>query len=316
MKELNVLSLFDGIATGRYCLEKAGIKVKTYYASEIDKDAIDIAMYHYPDIIQLGDVTKIDFKQFEGKIDLIIGGSPCTNLSISCSKTRKSLEGEQSKLFFDYVRAIKDIKPKYFFLENVASMNKESKQTMSEYMGCNPQFIDSSIFSAQERKRLYWFNWGNLHKDLVGNKTYTVPMPAEREHVVLKDIIEENPDEKYYYNQSFDFHGLDKSVCATLHINGHDILKRVHSPYAKCHTLTCCRGGNLQKKVYDIEKNKCRKLTPLEYERLQGLPDNYTKYGVTKEISDSQRYNCTGNGWEANTITHIFSYLKEDLEKA
>lgn len=132
----------------------------------------------------------------------------------------------------------------------------------------------------------------------------------EREPLVLKDIIENNVDEKYYYNQSFDFHGLDKSVCATLHINGHDILKRVHSPYAKCHTLTCCRGGNLQKKVFDIEKNKCRKLTPLEYERLMGLPDNYTKYGIgNKLMSDSARYNTTGNGWEANTIAHIFSYL-------
>lgn len=314
MNELTVLSLFDGIATGRYCLEQAGIKVKTYYASEIDKDAIDIALYNHPDIIELGDVTKIDFKQFEGKIDLIIGGSPCQSLSITTSKKRTNLDGS-SKLFFEFVRAIKEVKPKYFFLENVASMSKESKYIMSQYMGCNPQFIDSSVFSAQERKRLYWFNWGDLHKDLVGNKSYTVPMPAEREPIVLKDIMEESPDEKYYYSQTFDFHGLDKSVCATLHINGHDIIKRVHSPFSKCHSLTCCRGGNHQKKVYDIEKDKCRKLTPLEYERLQGLPDNYTKYGVTKEISDSQRYNCTGNGWEANTVTHIFSYLKEEYQK-
>lgn len=310
MRGLRVLSLFDGISTGQYVLEKLGIPVEVYYASEIDKSAIDITMYHYPNTIQLGDVTQIDFKQFEGKIDLLIGGSPCTSLSITTSKKRTNLNG-QSKLFFDYVRALNDVKPKYFFLENVASMNNESKQIMSEYMGCNPQFIDSSeYFSAQERKRLYWFNWGKLHKDLVGNKTWNVPMPVEREPLVLKDILENNVDEKYYYNQSFDFHGLDKSVCATLHINGHDILKRVHSPYAKCHTLTCCRGGNLQKKVYDIEKNKCRKLTPLEYERLMGLPDNYTKYGIgNKLMSDSARYNTTGNGWEANTIAHIFSYL-------
>ena len=311
---LRVLSLFDGIATGRYCLEQAGIEVDAYYASEIDKNAIDIALHNYPDIIEIGDVTKIDFKKFKGKIDLIIGGSPCQSLSLTCSKTRKHLEGS-SKLFFEYVRAIEEIQPKYFFLENVASMSKESKAIMSEYMGCNPQFIDSSeYFSAQERKRLYWFNWGKLHKDLVGNKTWNVPMPVEREPLVLKDIIENNVDEKYYYNLPFEFKGLDKSVCAILPLNGHDIQKRVHSPYAKCHTLTCCRGGNLQKKVYDIEKNKCRKLTPLEYERLQGLPDNYTKYGINgKEISDSQRYNCVGNGWEANTIIHIFKYLKECL---
>lgn len=314
MKPLRVLSLFDGISTGQYVLEKLGIPVEVYYASEIEQSTIDITMFHYPKTVQLGDVTQVDFKQFKGKIDLLIGGSPCQSLSISTSKKRQNLDGK-SKLFFDYVRALNDVKPKYFFLENVASMNNESKQIMSQYMGCNPQFIDSSIFSAQERKRLYWFNWGKLHKDLVGNKTYSVPVPVEREPLVIKDILEENPDEKYYYTQTFDFHGLDKSVCATLHINGHDILKRVHSPYAKCHTLTCCRGGNLQKKVYDEKRNQCRKLTPLEYERLQGLPDDYTKYGIGgKLMSTTARYNAVGNGWEANTICHLFGGLKEELE--
>lgn len=315
MRGLRVLSLFDGIATGRYALEQAGIPVDKYYAAEIDKDAIDIALHNYPDIIQLGDVTKIDFTQFKGEVDLIIGGSPCQSLSITTSKHRTNLEGS-SKLFFEFVRAIEEVQPRYFFLENVASMNKESKLTMSQYMGCNPQYIDSSeYFSAQERKRLYWFNWGNLHKDLVGNKSWTVPLPKDKSTLVLKDVIEKEVDEKYYYDKPFDFHGLAKSVCATLHLNGHDILKRVHSPNAKCHCLTCCRGGNLQKKVFDVEKNKCRKLTPLEYERLQGLPDLYTLYGASgKEISDSQRYNAVGNGWEANTIIHIFKYLKEELQ--
>lgn len=180
---MKILSLFDGISTGRYCLEKVGIPITEYYASEIEQAAIDITMYHYPNTIQLGDVTKIDFKQFEGKIDLLIGGSPCTSLSISNSKGRKHLEGE-SKLFFDYVRALEDIKPKYFFLENVASMNNESLQTMSKYMGCKPQYIDSAdYFSAQERKRLYWFNWGHAIKGLIGPKSWQVPMPVERESI-------------------------------------------------------------------------------------------------------------------------------------
>lgn len=310
---LRVLSLFDGISTGRLALELAGIDVDVYYASEIEQTAIDIAMHNYPDTIQLGDVTNIDFKQFEGKIDLLIGGSPCQSLSISTSKYRQNLDGK-SKLFFDYVRALEDVKPKYFLLENVASMSKESKQIMSEYMGCNPQLIDSSIFSAQERKRLYWFNWGKLHKDLVGHKTYSVPLPAEKDKTVIEDIEEDNPLDKYYYTQTFDFHGIDKQVCATLNISGHDILKRVLSPKFKCHTLTCCRGGNLQKKVYDANRNQCRKLTPLEYERIQGLPDNYTKYGVgDKEMSDSARYNAVGNGWECNTIVHLFKALKNEL---
>lgn len=310
---LRVLSLFDGISTGQYVLEQLGIPVDVYYASEIDKSAIDITQHNYPNTIQLGDVTQIDFKPFEGKIDLLIGGSPCQSLSLANSKGRKHLDGS-SRLFFDYIRALEDIKPKYFFLENVASMNQESKSIMSSYMGCSPMYLDSSICSAQARQRLYWFNWGKIATDLVGNKTYYVPKPVGMDKLVINDIMEQEVDEKYYYSQEFAFHGLDKSVCATLHINGHDILKRVHSPYAKCHTLTCCRGGNLQKKVYDIKKEKCRKLTPVEYERLMSLPTDYTKYGVGgKLMSDSARYNTTGNGWEANAVKHIFSYLKQEL---
>ena len=291
MQKLRVLSLFDGISCGQVALERAGIPVEVYYASEIDKYAIEVTQKNYPNTIQLGDVTKIDFTQFEDKIDLLLGGSPCQSLSITQSKTRQNLDGK-SKLFFEFGRALEEVKPKYFLFENVASMKDECKQVMSELLGFEPILIDSKYFSAQERKRYYWTNIITQ----IGNNLIESPLN-------IVDIMQDNVPEKYFYDCGFDFYGLDKKICATLHINGHDILKRVSSPYSKCPTLTTCGGGNTQKKVMD--KGRPRKLTPLEYERLQTLPDNYTEC-----LSDSQRYNVCGNGWTVDVITMILSGLQ------
>lgn len=288
MKPLRVLSLFDGISCGQVALERAGIPVEVYYASEVDKYAIQITQKNYPNTIQLGDVTAIDFNEFIGKIDLLIGGSPCQSLSITQSKTRQNLDGK-SKLFFEYLRAFETIKPKYFLLENVASMTDECRKIITEYMGVEPVLIDSNCFSAQDRPRLYWTN---IPVNMFGVKECSL---------CLADIMENKVDEKYFYTCDFDYFG-DKKVAAILHINGHDILKRVHSPSYKCHTLTTCNGGNTQKKVMD--KGRPRKLTPIEYERLQTLPDNYTE-----GVSNSQRYNVCGNGWTVDVIAHIFRFL-------
>lgn len=304
MKPITVLSLFDGISCGQVALQRAGIPVQKYFASEIDKYAIQVTQKNYPNTIQLGDVTKIDFTQFAGKIDLLMGGSPCQSLSITNSKHRQHLDGE-SRLFWEYVRALREVKPKYFFFENVESMTDECKEIISKELGIVPFFIDSACLSAQERPRYYWCNFGVENRDLFDNVFYEIPLPAKKD-IVLEDVLEKEVEDKFYYEQGFDFYGIEKPVCANLHINGHDILKRVYSPKAKCPTLTCCRGGNLQKKVFDIQKHKCRKLTPLEYERLQTLPDNYTDC-----ISNSQRYNCIGNGWTVDVIAHIFSFIKE-----
>lgn len=285
---MKVLSLFDGISCGRVALERAEIPVEKYFAYEIEPNAIKISKKNYPDIIHCGDVTKEIFKKFDG-IDLLMGGSPCQSLSIVQSKTRQNLDGK-SKLFFEFVRALEEVKPKYFLFENVASMNDESKAVISELLGCNPVFIDSNCFSAQDRPRLYWTN-----------------IPVETDglsecSLCLRDILESEVDEKYFYNCDFNYLGLDKKVCAILHINGHDILKRVNSPLFKCQTLTCCGGGNTQKKVY-ID-GRARKLTPLEYERLQTLPDNYTQ-----GVSNTARYNALGNGWTVDVIAHILKFI-------
>lgn len=291
---MKVLSLFDGISCGRMALERAGIPVDEYHAFEIDKYAIQISKKNYPDIIHHGDVCANDFSEFKG-FDLLIGGSPCQSLSITQSKTRTSLNGK-SKLFFEYVRALEAVTPKYFLFENVASMNEDSKQTITKFLGVEPILIDSAIFSAQSRPRLYWTN--------IPISEIELPIISyKNEDLVLNSILEKDVDEKYFYNCAFDFHGENNTVAATLNIKGHDILKRVNSRYRKCQTLTTCSGGNTQKKVY--VDGRCRKLTPIEYERLQTLPDNYTA-----GISNTQRYKCIGNGWTVDVIAHILKGMK------
>lgn len=289
---MKVLSLFDGISCGRVALERAGIPVERYVAYEIDKYAIQISKKNYPHIEHCGDVTTADFTQYQG-FDLLIGGSPCQSLSIVQSKTRQHLDGK-SKLFFEFVRAMEEVKPKYFLFENVASMNKESKQVISELLGCEPIFIDSGDFSAQERPRYYWTN-------------IPVNMDYKKSTAVLADVIEDKVEQKYFYDYPLLNVDMSKQVCATMDFKNHDMHKRIFNPAFKVHTLTTCGGGNTQKKVY-ID-GKARKLTPLEYERLQTLPDNYTA-----GVANGHRYNAIGNGWTVDVITHILSFMEEENE--
>ena len=286
---IKCLSLFDGISSGRVALERAEIPVEVYDAYEIDPNAIKVSTKNYPDIKQHGDVVDADFTQYKG-YDLLIGGSPCQSLSITLSKTRTHLEGK-SKLFYEYVRAKNEVNPKWFLFENVASMNEESKKTISELLGCEPIFIDSADFSAQTRPRLYWTN---------------IPV-AEwvKSKAVLKDILEDNVDEKYYYSYPVKDIDMSKQVCATLDCKNHEMHKRVFNPDFKCHTLTCVSGGGQQKKV--MQYGRVRKLTPVEYERLQTLPDNYTE-----GISNTARYTALGNSWTADVIAHIFKGLRKE----
>lgn len=286
---MKVLSLFDGISCGMVALKRAGIPVERYVAYEIDKNAIKISKRNYPQIEHCGDVITADFTQYKG-FDLLIGGSPCQSLSIVQSKTRKHLDGK-SKLFFEFVRALNEVSPKYFLFENVASMNEESKKVISELLECDPVFMDSADFSAQERPRLYWTNISNF-------------APFGFNNSVLIDIMETNVPEKYYYNYPLTNIDMTKQVCATMQHNNHEMHKRVFNPAFKCHTLTAVCGGNQQKKVYD--NGRARKLTPLEYERLQTLPDNYTA-----GISDGARYKAIGNGWTVNLIANILEGLKQ-----
>ena len=179
-KGIRVLSLFDGISCGRVAFERAGIPVETYYSSEIDKYAMSVAQAMYPDTIQIGDVCKIDFTQYVGKVDMIIGGSPCQDLSIA-KQNRQGLHGERSRLFWEYIKALTIIKPKYFLLENVASMKNEDRDAITAVLrGIYPEteciMINSALVSAQQRKRYYWTNWH-------------VEQPQDK-GILLKDILE------------------------------------------------------------------------------------------------------------------------------
>lgn len=195
-KGLRVLSLFDGISCGQVALERAGIPVEVYYASEIDKYAIEITQKNYPNTIQLGSVTDIDFTEFIGKVDLIIGGSPCQDLSIAGK--RKGLSGERSGLFYKFVEAIEVIKPKYFLLENNVGMPQDAYEEISRLMGGYPVMINSALVSAQTRKRYYWTNIGLQELNLFGFPTCKIPQPEDK-GILLKDVLEKNtlaPDEK------------------------------------------------------------------------------------------------------------------------
>lgn len=298
---MNVLSLFDGMSCGQIALHRAGIEVNQYYASEIDNNSIKIALKNYPKTIQLGDVRNLN--GIDVKIDLLIGGSPCRNLSQSIQgKTKNHVNIEQglkgeSALFFEYVRVKDQLNPDYFLFENVESMNEVDKDIISNFLGVEPIMIDSSYFSAQNRKRYYWTN-------------IPVELPTEKNQLVIKDILlnEEVVEEKHWLNYPYTLLGDDKSVVAMLDIKGFDLKRRVSNINFKCPTLTSCRGGGLQKKVF--QNKKLRRLTPTEYERLQTVPDGYTE-----GVADSHRYNMLGDGWTVDVIAYIFRGLRNNTRR-
>ena len=300
---MNVLSLFDGISCGLVALKRNQIPVK-YYACEIDKYAIQISQKNHPEIIHLGSVVDLNPPS---NLDLLIGGSPCQDLSIA-KKGRKGLDGERSGLFWEFVRILNESKPKYFILENVNSMSKESKQKITEILQVQPIMINASLVSAQCRKRLFWTN---------------IPvqgLPKDR-NILLKDILQSGEiDERMtskgkafcldasYFKGSSQKHSIEKKVRTQVKLgyvgnggsnNQGGQAYRVYSPEGKSVTLGSSGAGLIK-----IEE-QFRKLTPIECERLQGLPDNYTE-----GISNTQRYKCLGNAFNVDVICFILSFIK------
>ena len=295
---MNVLSLCDGMSCAQIALKELNIPIDSYYASEIDKNAIKVTQDNFPNTIQIGDVTKIteDFLRTLPKIDLVLFGSPCRSLSKATAGREKYNNGLQgvSWLFYPCNDILQWIKKNNnqnvkFLVENVDSDKKDDIEEMSNLLGVQPIIIDSNLFSAQDRKRNYWTN------------IPIAPLPTSCD-TVLKDILDDNVDEKYFYNKPFTYNGDDKKVQATLEMKGHDIIKRVNNKNYKSPTLTSCRGGNLQKKVYD--NGRCRKLTPNEYRKLQTIPDWYKM-----NVANSHIYNMCGDGWTIEVIKHIFKGL-------
>lgn len=335
MLNYNVLSLFDWISCGRLALERAWIQVDKYFASEIDKYAIQIAKKNYPDTIHIGSVIDINYRKWFlfnqdteisfWDIDMIIWWSPCQDLSIA-KKDGKGLQWEKSSLFFEYVRILKEVKPKYFLLENVASMKKADREEITRilteiYPDTQCYLINSALVSAQNRKRLYWTNiqW--------------VEQPEDK-GIVLKDILEENVDDKYIMSENRTqfilnrpknyYCPIDPEKANTLRTNYWNASAnesyistirvwqfnswwqgdRVYSPEWKSVSLSANGGGRGAKTgLYEVPP-VIRKLTPIECERLQTIHDNYTE-----GISNTQRYKAIWNGWTVDVIAHIFSYI-------
>lgn len=300
MRKINVLSLCDGMSCGQIALKELGFKIGTYYASEIDKNAIKVTQDNFPDTIQLGDVTLItpvDLMKLP-KIDLVCFGSPCRSLTKTTAGREQYNNGLKgiSGLFFDCNNILQWIKiynnPNVkFLIENVVpnSSKQDDIDQMSMLLGVEPIEINSALFSAQDRKRYYWTNI-DIDELPISNDT------------VMKDILDENVSEDYFYNRDILNLNLEKRMCCELDIKGHNIIKAVYHPDYKSPTLTACRGGNTQKKVY--VNGRVRKLTENEYRKLQTIPEWYQM-----NVAKSHIYNMCGDGWTIEVIKFIFKNL-------
>ena len=284
---MKVLSLFDGMSVAQQAIKELGFSLE-YFASEIDEYAKAVTQSNHPQTTQLGSVVGL---AIDWQPDLLIGGSPCQDLSIAKSG-RKGLDGERSGLFYEYVRIRDESKPKYFILENVASMSQDSKDKISEVLGVRPVMINASLVSSQNRKRLFWI--GKLNN----NGTYDeveIKQPKDQ-YIYLKDILEDNIDIKYFCSQKV-IDGVNKS-------NYQD--RKPMSIVGKMKTLKI--GGDVKR---IINNNVWRYLTPVEYLRGQSMPDDYFDKATykNKHISNSQRYKMCGNAFNKEVIKHIINQL-------
>ena len=332
---MNVLSLFDGISCGRIALQRAGIPVKQYFASEIDKHAIAVSKDNWKDIVQLGDVVNVTANQLP-KIDILLAGSPCQGFSTNGS--HQGLEHKQSKLFWEFIRLLRETRATYFLLENV-SMKKEWRDIISKEVGCEPLKINSSLVSAQSRPRLYWTNIPGVtvpeDKGLTifdilelptaadqpmltrAKKAYCLAATNEiikntKRHIMLPSgqqvRIPSKPNlpTKYIgrsnetrFNSTDRVYATDgKSPCLCT-ISPPKIGERVISDEPG---LT--NSGVKLDGMCIIDKDHWRVLTPVECERLQCVPDDYTVC-----VSTRQRYRCLGNGWTVDVISSILSFV-------
>ncbi len=278
----NIFSAFDGMSCGQIALNRIGIKYDNYFASEIDKYPIQVTQNNYPNTIQLGDILNIKSNNLP-KIDLFIGGSPCQGFSFAGKQL--NFEDPRSKLFFEFVRLKNESNPKYFLLENVV-MKREYKDIISTYLGVEPIMINSNLVSAQNRKRLYWTNIPNITQ------------PEDKE-IYWGDIREYNVADNFYYKEK----GL-------AWLKKEEIRKNkklaIWGNNEKCQMIEASHYKNYSsQRFFGIEDQKgLRYITPLECERAQTVPDNFTAC-----VSNTQRYKMLGNGWNVDTITHILSGL-------
>lgn len=296
---MKVLSLFDGISCGRVALERSGFTIDRYVAYEIEPNAIRVSIDNYPDIEQRGDVTSADFTQYRG-FDLVIAGSPCQGFS----KAGKQLNfsDPRSKLFFEFVRALEEVRPKYFLLENVC-MRKEYEDIITSYLGVEPIRINSELVSGGLRDRIYWTNIPGVR------------LPSDK-GILFQHILDSGIAEN------------DKAYCLTLRRgNARDYFKKHQSnivfepnPNGKYIvekgkiTIVFEKSPNKSPFTFDVRvpdgRYDFRPINRNESERLQTLPDNYTR-----AITEAKACDCLGNGWTVDIVAHIFSHMKPYLEE-
>lgn len=287
---INVLSLFDGISCGQVALQRAGIDIDRYYASEIDKHAIKITQKNYPNTTHIGDVRSCVGNDFHN-IDLLMGGSPCQGFSISGNQL--NFNDKRSALFFEFVRLHRQVNAQYFLFENVGSMQNTIRDAISLELKTSPVSINSSLLSAQHRNRLYWTNIPN------------VIVPRDK-GILFPDILEDAVDKKHYYSDKV----LSRLDLVNIKRAGKAGYKYSGVECDKCPPIVARHYKGMQSQYYPVirESDGYRKLTPIECERLQTLPDNYTE-----GISDTQRYKCIGNAWTVDVISHIMDGLRQEL---
>ncbi len=343
-KPLKVLSLFDGISCGMLALERAGMPVDRYVAYEIDPYAIKISQKNYPQIKQCGNVINADFKQYKD-FDLIIGGSPCTYWSVANNNREVTPDGLGGKLFMEYVRALKESKCTYFLYENNYSIHRNIKEYISQMLGVKPILIDSATVSAQSRKRLYWTNIPQTEikhlniflDDIIDSgsaakeKAYCLThiqgntrdfFKKRQSNIIFEPIrigtIEHSGNQKYD-SQPYRVYSI-KGKAVSIKANGGGIgaktgLYLTPVPYGFCDKgkIYNIKGQKIETKfgVFDINLDDgqyiIRKLSVIESERCQTLPDDYTS-----GVSDTQRCKCIGNGWTVDVISHILGGLKNE----
>ena len=320
---LQVLSCFDGLGGGRLALQRLGITPSLYCASEIDPYAIKVHQANFPDTVQLGDIPKLDTITYNNgtagmlkiadntyrHINLLIGGSPCQGFSFAGKQL--NFDDPRSKLFFEFVKLKDALNPKYFLLENV-KMKKESQDVISKYLGVEPIEINSNKFSAQNRKRLYWTNLpideivdqGIYLHDILENGC----TDRTKSHCIDANYFKGGNLKSYFekHRRQLVFSNDELIHVGNADINGHDNIKRVYHANGKSPTLNACTGGNREPKVY-VEPYQWRKLTPLEAERLQTVPEGYTDH-----VSNTQRYKMLGNGFTVDVIAHILKSIKHN----
>jgi len=277
---MNVLSLFDGISCGQIALNRANIPYDNYYASEIKPHAIKCTLDNYPNTIQLGDILNLKGSDLP-KIDLLIGGSPCKGIS-RLNKNQEGLEHSESRLFWEYIRLLDEVKPKYYLLENTHG-NKEATNTITETLGIKPISINSKLVSAQNRPRYYWTNIPDIKQPL---------------------------DKGITTNDIFDYSGVLADECRVKWLNSESGKKSVEkgytkvNPYPKSGCLTAL-GHKKWNENYLYRDGVYRYLSQTEIEKLQTLPIGYTKI-----LSYDEAYDCIGDGWTVDVIAHILKNIE------